>query len=160
MKNNLTNQTDKILFPIGVKLVAIISVIVILSLGIMTALVSWMVRDALKIASEETNFEVNRKAAAEAEDTLAAMRGVSGQFMHTLTIVGPDSSAAQQAARPGGIPVHPHAVIVNQRRDGVSPGRKIPGDVIGIDRDHFSVGHTRSAPHQMTVYIQNKPYRR
>jgi len=45
------NQQDKVRFSIGTKLITIISIIVIVSLGSITALVSWMVREDLKIAT-------------------------------------------------------------------------------------------------------------
>ncbi|GBU29540.1 adenylate cyclase [Treponema sp. R8-4-B8] len=79
-----TSPQDKIRFSIGTKLITIISIIVIISLGSITALVSWMVREDLKIAAEENNFEANRRAAQEAEDTLANMRISSAQLMYTI----------------------------------------------------------------------------
>ena len=78
------NQNDKVRLSIGTKLITIISIIVILSLGSITALVSWMVREDLKIAAEENNFEANRRAAEEAEEILANMRAASGQLMYTI----------------------------------------------------------------------------
>ena len=78
------NQNDKVRFSIGTKLITIISIIVIFSLGSITALVSWMVREDLKIAAEENNFEANRRAAEEAEEILANMRAASGQLMYTI----------------------------------------------------------------------------
>jgi adenylate cyclase len=81
------NQNDKVRFSIGTKLITIISIIVVLSLGSITALVSWMVREDLKIAAEENNFESNRRAAEEAEEILSNMRAASGQLMYTINAI-------------------------------------------------------------------------
>ena len=89
------NQKDKVLFSIGTKLITIISIIVVLSLGSITALVSWMVREDLKIAAEENNFEANRRAAEEAEEMLTNMRAASGQLMYTINALN-----AQKASSP------------------------------------------------------------
>jgi adenylate cyclase len=78
------NRNDRVRFSIGNKLIIIISIIVILSLGSITALVSWMMREDLKIAAEENNFEANRRAAEEAEEMLSNMRAASGQLMYTI----------------------------------------------------------------------------
>jgi len=89
------NQNDKVLFSIGTKLITIISIIVVLSLGSITALVSWMVREDLKISAEENNFEANRRAAEEAEEMLTNMRAASGQLMYTINVL-----SAQKALSP------------------------------------------------------------
>jgi len=90
------NQNDKVLFSIGTKLITIISIIVVLSLGSITALVSWMVREDLKIAAEENNFEANRRAAEEAEEILTNMRAASAQLMYMINTLS-SQQAAQQA---------------------------------------------------------------
>ena len=90
--------TDKIKFSIGAKLITLITIIVLLSLGSITALVSWLVREDLKISAEEHNYEVNRKAAAEAEDVLINMRAHSRILLRTINLMGRESSAAQTAS--------------------------------------------------------------
>jgi len=96
-KPTKTSQ-DKISFSIGTKLITIISIIVIISLGSITALVSWMVREDLKITAEESNFEANKKAAQEVEDTLATMRMSAAQLMYTINTFGEENSLIQEAA--------------------------------------------------------------
>ncbi|MDR2717568.1 MAG: adenylate/guanylate cyclase domain-containing protein, partial [Treponema sp.] len=95
-KNQQTQ--DKVRFSIGTKLITIISIFVIFSLGSITALVSWMVREDLKIAAEDNNFEANRRAAQEAEDALENMRAVSSQLMYTINILEAQSGLIQKAA--------------------------------------------------------------
>ena len=76
---------DKIRFSIGAKLITIISFIVIISLGSITALVSLLVQADLRISAEENNFEVNRRSAMEAESVLVNMRANSRILIQNIT---------------------------------------------------------------------------
>jgi len=82
---NKQGASDKIRFSIGAKLIAIISIIVVLSLGSITALVSWLVQADLRISAEERNFEMNRRSAMDAETLLINMRSNSRILIHTIT---------------------------------------------------------------------------
>ena len=75
---------DNIRFSIGAKLITIISFIVIISLGSITALVSWLVQQDLRISAEENNFEMNRRSAIEAEATLINVRAASRILIQTI----------------------------------------------------------------------------
>jgi len=82
-------KTDRgALISIGAKLVTIITLIVLVSLGSITALVSWLVRQDLQITAEDNNFEANRQASAEAENTLARMRSYAMILAHTVDSLG------------------------------------------------------------------------
>ena len=72
-------------FSIGAKLITLISFIVLLSLGSITALVSWLVHGDLRVSAEENNFETNRRAAIEAEMTIANVRSNSRILIKTIT---------------------------------------------------------------------------
>ena len=85
---------DNIAFSIGTKLVIIIGIIVIVSLGSITALVSWLVREDLRILAEENNFEMNRRSAMEAEYILGKKRSDSLMLIQILTALGPRSDLA------------------------------------------------------------------
>jgi adenylate cyclase len=89
---------DKIPFSIGAKLITIISLIVIISLGSITALVSWLVYEDLRITAEENNFEANRRSAMEAETNLSNTRANSRILMQTIAAVGTGSAAARSTA--------------------------------------------------------------
>jgi len=78
------NTKDKPSFSIGAKLIIIISFIVIISLGSITALVSWLVQQDLRVSAEESNFEMNRRSAMEAESTLINMRTDSRVLIQNL----------------------------------------------------------------------------
>ena len=88
------NQNDSLMtvrFPIGVKLIVLISFIVILSLGSITALVSWLIHGDLRVSAEEKNFESNHSAAMEADMTFENMRAHSRILIKTITAVGADT---------------------------------------------------------------------
>jgi len=89
------NKIDKIKFSIGAKLIIIITFLVLVSLGSITALVSWMVREDLKIAAEEYNFESNRRSASEAEDLLVNMRSYSRILMQMANTMGENNAQVQ-----------------------------------------------------------------
>jgi adenylate cyclase len=76
----------RVRFSIGAKLITIISINVLISLGSITALVSWLVREDLRISAEENNFEVNRRAAAETEQTLEKARLLSLTFFRAAAL--------------------------------------------------------------------------
>jgi len=92
-------NTDKnSIFSIGFKLVSIVTLIVIVSLGSITALVSWLVRQDLQIAAEESNFEANRRSSLEAEDTLSKMRSDALVFINTINLLNSVSSLQNVSA--------------------------------------------------------------
>jgi adenylate cyclase len=86
----------KVRFSIGAKLITIITLIVLVSVGLITALVSRLDWDYLRVLAEETNIEVNRRSAMEAENTIAKMRSDSLLLIRSLTAAGLDSAAAQE----------------------------------------------------------------
>ena len=86
------------LFPIGAKLVTIVTFIVLISLGSITALVSWLVRQDLQISAEANNFETNRRSAAEAEYTFSKMRSDALILIHTITSGETDAQARNHVA--------------------------------------------------------------
>ena len=83
-------------FSIGAKLVIIITIIVLMSLGSITVLVSWLVREDLRILAEENNLEMNRRSAAETEYIISKMRSDSLMLIRILTAVGTRSDLAQE----------------------------------------------------------------
>ena len=87
---------DTIKFSIGAKLITIITIIVLLSLGSIIVLVSWLVREDLRIAAELNNFEVNRHSATEAEFTLENIISNSMILMQTYNMVGKESALATE----------------------------------------------------------------
>jgi len=87
---------DNTRFSIGKKLVMIISIMVIISLGSITALASWLIYEDLRINAEETNFEANRRSATEAETTFANVRSNSRILIQTITAMGANNAAIKE----------------------------------------------------------------
>jgi len=98
-KYNKNRLSDKFIrFSIGAKLVTIITFLVLLSLGAITFLVSFMVRQDLELSAEENNFQVNRRISSEAENTLSSVRSNSQVLIQIIHTAGARSELASQAA--------------------------------------------------------------
>jgi len=95
--NQKRRTTDKIKFSIGAKLIAIISIIVVISLGSITALVSWLVQTDLRITAEENNFETNRRSAIEAETLLSHIRSNSRVLIQSINALGSQTAAIKES---------------------------------------------------------------
>jgi adenylate cyclase len=105
--------------PIGAKLVLIISVLLLVSLGAITLLVSVMVSSDVRITAEDNNFTINLRSASEAETALAALQSETLLLLDTLDVMGgpaqtaaalffrrnPDVAAIVPAAGGGGAPL-------------------------------------------------------
>jgi len=89
-------QNSKVRFSIGFKLVTIITILMLLSLGAITVLVSIMVSHDVRVTAEDNNFTVNQRSAAEAESNLSTIRSNASVLLETIGAAGPEF--AQQAA--------------------------------------------------------------
>ncbi|GHU61580.1 adenylate/guanylate cyclase domain-containing protein [Spirochaetia bacterium] len=85
----------RVRYPIGFKLVTIITFLLLISLGAITVLVSVLVSGDLQITAEDNNFTVNRRSATEAESTLKTFRSNSLVFLNSLNAVGAAAYARQ-----------------------------------------------------------------
>ena len=94
---NKKNDSLEVRFSIRAKLVMIISILVLVSLGSITVLVSYMVQQDLRVTAEANNYEVNRRTAILVENTLTAIRSTSLVFIRTLNYSGESKPA--EAAR-------------------------------------------------------------
>jgi adenylate cyclase len=88
----------KVRRPIGAKLVGIISVLLLLSLGVITVLVSVMVSADVRITAEDNNFNINLRSASEAETALAAVRDETLLLLDTLDALEASPEPARTAA--------------------------------------------------------------
>lgn len=66
-------REGKVRFPIAAKLVLIISILVLISLGTITALVTFYVSEDVRITAEENNRTVNTRSATAAEAELSTI---------------------------------------------------------------------------------------
>ncbi|MDR1932652.1 MAG: HAMP domain-containing protein, partial [Spirochaetales bacterium] len=84
--------------PIGVKLISIITILLLVSLGVITTLVSVMVSQDVQVTAEDNNFTVNKRSAAEAEIILNMVRSSSLVLLDTLNAAGSGAAISRQAA--------------------------------------------------------------
>jgi len=88
---------NKVLFPIGFKLVTIITILMLLSLGALTVLVSIMVSQDVRVTAEDNNLTVNQRSAAEAEASLSTIRSNALVLLEIVNAAA-DPDFSQQAA--------------------------------------------------------------
>jgi adenylate cyclase len=84
----------RVLFPIGVKLVSIISVLVLLSLGAVTVLVSILSTQDVQRTAEDNNFTVNRRAGSQAESSFKSVQAAALfylEMMDRISVVSEDA---------------------------------------------------------------------
>ena len=79
-------MTQKVKFPIGIKLVVMVTAILLVSLSLISFLVSAMVSQDIRVTAEDTNLAINQRMAAVTETilsitrsgALAALDGING----------------------------------------------------------------------------------
>jgi adenylate cyclase len=77
-----SNTLQKARFPIAVKLLALIMVFLVLSLGAITLLVSILVSADVKLTAEDNNFSVNRRTAAAIQTKLRGVNAAVTMLFH------------------------------------------------------------------------------
>ena len=100
MENKIERKnSDKLIrFSIGAKLVTIITILVLVSLGTITFLVSVLVREDLQMTAEDNNYSINRRMAAEAEYVLTNVQSNTLVLMQIINSAGANSEFARRAA--------------------------------------------------------------
>lgn len=88
---------QKIKFSIGFKLICIITVLVLISLGAVTYIVSYFVGDETKRTAEENNHTLNSRSAVSAETELSTIRSNSFLLLDMLSSTGNSNAIARQA---------------------------------------------------------------
>ena len=91
-------KKEKIERPIGAKLIIIITILLLLSLGAITVLVSIMVTNDVRITAESNNWTVNKRSEQEAESFFGMIRGNTLVLLDTMNAVGNTSGAAGLAS--------------------------------------------------------------
>jgi adenylate cyclase len=98
MPQNDSTGLMKVRFSIGAKLITIITFIVLISLGSITALVSWLFSEDLQISAEENNFEANTRSAMVAETVFDNIKSNSLILIRTLAAAGTNTAFARESA--------------------------------------------------------------
>ena len=93
-----TVKQDKVKFPIGAKLVIMISILLIIALGTITLLVTWFGSEDVQITAEENNRTVNAQAANSVENELASIRANAFLLLDIINTAESSSSFAKRAA--------------------------------------------------------------
>jgi adenylate cyclase len=88
-------RSIKVKFPIGGKLLIIITMLLIISLSAITMLVSVMVSNDVRITAEDNNFSINKRSASAAEAMLGGIRANTLVMLETLDATGLYSEAAR-----------------------------------------------------------------
>ncbi|QQO08423.1 adenylate/guanylate cyclase domain-containing protein [Breznakiella homolactica] len=97
MRKTEKDTARRVRYPIGAKLVVIISILTLVSLGAITALVSWMVTQDIRVTAEENNFAVNKRSAAEAESIFYNARSNALVLLNTIYGAGSSETLARNA---------------------------------------------------------------
>ncbi|WP_461256374.1 adenylate/guanylate cyclase domain-containing protein [Treponema sp. R80B11-R83G3] len=87
----------RVRFSIGAKLIVIISLIVVVSLGSITALFAWLGRTNIRKTAQENNFEINRRSAIEAETLLTNIQSNSRVLIQNINILGSQDSTIKES---------------------------------------------------------------
>ncbi|MDR0322673.1 MAG: HAMP domain-containing protein [Treponema sp.] len=97
-KQNKNRLSDKIIkFSIGAKLVTIITILVLISLGAITFLVSYMVSQDLEVSAYKNNIEINQRFVSEAENTIENIRSNSKVLVQIINTPAATSELLEQA---------------------------------------------------------------
>lgn len=112
-KNPLPDDPDtlaaipQVRVPMSLTLISIITVMVVLSLGLLTALMSWLVTQDVRSTAENNNRSINQKNAALVESLLETLRGDVQVFLYTtenlLAETAPEAAPSLQAALSSGL---------------------------------------------------------
>ena len=78
------DRKTRVLFPIGAKLVIIISILVLVSLGTVTFLVSYFSHQDVQRTAEDNNFTVNQRAGSQAEGSFKAVQTAVLLYLEVL----------------------------------------------------------------------------
>jgi adenylate cyclase len=92
-KTKAKEKAVHVRYPIGMKLVIIITFLLLVSLGSITYLVSWLVGQDVQITAEDNNFTVNQRSAAEAQAFLQTVHSAS---LMMIDMLGGDGDVREQ----------------------------------------------------------------
>lgn len=86
------SKSDKVRHPIGVKLIAIISTIVLVALGGVTYAVSYFVSSDVRTNAEENNLTINSRTAADTENRITSALSSVAMFIDLLNAAGTNTT--------------------------------------------------------------------
>ncbi|MBQ0166447.1 MAG: adenylate/guanylate cyclase domain-containing protein [Treponema sp.] len=98
MKDNTQKKAGLFGRSIGAKLILIITVLVIVSLGTITFLVSYFMGKDVQVTAEDNNLTITLRTASSAETVLASTRSNVSLLLDMLQAAGSDGALASQAS--------------------------------------------------------------
>ncbi len=91
-----TSQSERVRHPIGVKLIAIISMIVMVALGGVTYAVSYFVTADVRNNAEENNLTINSRTASDTENRITSALSSVAMFIDLLNTAGSNTTEIKQ----------------------------------------------------------------
>ncbi|MCR4940537.1 MAG: adenylate/guanylate cyclase domain-containing protein [Treponemataceae bacterium] len=98
MKNVSEKKSRNVKYSIGFKLIFIISVLVVVSLGTVTFLVSYLISRDLQVSTESSNFDSTLKAATTVENELSTIRTNVFLMLDMLNAAGSSGMLMRQTS--------------------------------------------------------------
>ncbi len=90
------SQSERVRHPIGVKLIAIISMIVMVALGGVTYAVSYFVTADVRNNAEENNLTINSRTASDTENRITSALSSVAMFIDLLNTAGTNTTEIKQ----------------------------------------------------------------
>ncbi|MDE7291069.1 MAG: HAMP domain-containing protein [Treponemataceae bacterium] len=98
-KKDKKEKTIKVRFPIGAKLIVIVSFLIIFSLGSITYLVNYFVSEDVRVTAESNNLDANTRSATAISSGLETMRSNALLLMDMLSNTSESNSAEQNSSK-------------------------------------------------------------
>lgn len=90
--NKVKSKSERVRHPIGVKLIAIISLIVLIALGGVTYAVSYFVTADVRNNAEENNLTINSRTASDTENRITSAISSVAMFIDLLNTAGENTT--------------------------------------------------------------------
>jgi adenylate cyclase len=101
---------EKVKFPIGAKLVLIITIFLAVSLGAITYMVSMLISGDLELTAEDNNYTINRRSAAAVETIITSINADTLALLDIMEILPP---AQVRQAAVSFFEQNPHIAAIN-----------------------------------------------
>lgn len=85
-------------FPIGAKLIIIVSFLIVASLGSITYLVNYFVSDDVRVTAENTNLDANTRSANAVENSFTTLQSNALLLLDVIGSAGEQNSAEENAS--------------------------------------------------------------
>jgi adenylate cyclase len=137
----------KVTRPIGVKLVAIITGLLLVSLVAITVMMSMLVSADVQLTAEDSNFNINRRTSQAVNAALGNIRSAVSSLLNDLAIIDP--SAAESAVPEFFFVTNPHiAAVMVLDAAGAAPSVRL------INADFFR--YTKGEPSLVDLFLESE----